>query len=105
MTCREAIQRAIQKDSLKIVDTRWTDAGALKPPEWMQIGDDIDGEAAGDVFVATLFGFSLLGYVVSIISLDRCKRDCRGNKGTGGGGGGEWNGGFIGMRTSKHKTA
>ena len=39
MTCREAIRRAIQKDSLKIVDTRWTDAGALKPPEWMQIGD------------------------------------------------------------------
>jgi len=39
MTCRESIRRAIQKDSLKIVDTRWTDAGALKPPEWMQIGD------------------------------------------------------------------
>ena len=39
MTCREAIRRAIQKDSLKIVDTRWTDAGALKPPEWMHIGD------------------------------------------------------------------
>ena len=39
MSCREAIRRAIQKDSLKIVDTRWTDAGALKPPEWMQIGD------------------------------------------------------------------
>lgn len=47
-----------------------------------------DGEAAGDVFMATLFGFSLLGYVVSIISLDRCKRDCSGNKGTGGAGGG-----------------
>ena len=39
MTCREAIRRAIQKDSLKIVDTRWTDAGALNPPEWMHIGD------------------------------------------------------------------
>jgi uncharacterized protein YbjT (DUF2867 family) len=39
MTCREAIRRAIQKDSLKIVDTRWTDAGALKQPEWTQIGD------------------------------------------------------------------
>ena len=42
MTCREAIRRAIQKDSLKIVDTSWTDAGALKPPEWMQIGDALD---------------------------------------------------------------
>jgi len=39
MTCREAIRRAIQKDSLQIVETRWTDAGELKPPEWAQSGD------------------------------------------------------------------
>lgn len=39
MTCREAIRRAIQKDSLQIVETRWTDAGGLKPPEWTQMGD------------------------------------------------------------------
>jgi hypothetical protein len=39
MTCREAIRRAIQKDSLQIVETRWTDAGELKPPEWVQSGD------------------------------------------------------------------
>ena len=39
MTCREAIKRAIQKDSLRIVETRWTDAGELKPPEWLQKGD------------------------------------------------------------------
>ena len=39
MTCREAIRRAIQKDSLKIVETRWTDAGELKPPEWVYSGD------------------------------------------------------------------
>jgi uncharacterized protein YbjT (DUF2867 family) len=39
MTCREAIRRAIQKDSLQIVETRWTDAGKLKPPEWAQRGD------------------------------------------------------------------
>lgn len=39
MTCREAIQRAIQKDSLQIVETRWTDAGELKPPEWVYSGD------------------------------------------------------------------
>lgn len=39
ISCREAIRRAIQKDSLQIVETRWTDAGLLKPPEWAQIGD------------------------------------------------------------------
>jgi uncharacterized protein YbjT (DUF2867 family) len=39
MTCREAIRRAIQKDSLQIVETRWTDAGELKPPEWVYRGD------------------------------------------------------------------
>ena len=39
MSCREAIQRAIQKDSLQIVETRWTDAGELKPPEWAHLGD------------------------------------------------------------------
>lgn len=37
--CCSAIDRAIQKDSLKIVDTRWTDAGSLNPPEWMHAGD------------------------------------------------------------------
>jgi uncharacterized protein YbjT (DUF2867 family) len=35
----ESINRAIQKDSLKIVDTRWTDAGEIKPPEWLYKGD------------------------------------------------------------------
>ena len=39
MTCSEAIRRAIQKDSLRIVETRWSDAGQLKPPEWTQPGD------------------------------------------------------------------
>jgi uncharacterized protein YbjT (DUF2867 family) len=39
MTCSEAIRRAIQKDSLQIVETRWTDAGELKPPEWVYSGD------------------------------------------------------------------
>ena len=37
--CSSAIDRAIQKDSLKIVETRWTDAGSLNPPEWMYEGD------------------------------------------------------------------
>ena len=39
MSCREAIRRAIQKDSMQIVETRWTDAGELKPPEWVHDGD------------------------------------------------------------------
>ncbi len=39
MTCSEVISRAIQKDSLQIVETRWTDAGEVKPPEWAQKGD------------------------------------------------------------------
>ena len=39
MTCREAIKRAIQKESLQIVETRWTDAGQLIPPEWVYSGD------------------------------------------------------------------
>jgi len=39
MTCGEAIRRAIQKDSMQIVETRWTDAGELKPPEWVYRGD------------------------------------------------------------------
>ena len=39
MTCREVISRAIQKDSMRIVETRWTDAGEVKPPEWAQKGD------------------------------------------------------------------
>lgn len=39
MSCENAIHRAIQKDSLQIVETRWTDAGELKPPEWVHLGD------------------------------------------------------------------
>ncbi len=39
LRCCSSIDRAIQKDSLKIVDTRWTDAGEVVPPEWMYAGD------------------------------------------------------------------
>ncbi|MBN1848000.1 MAG: SDR family oxidoreductase [Deltaproteobacteria bacterium] len=39
INCREAIRRAVQKDSQKIVETKWTDAGEIKPPEWIQKGD------------------------------------------------------------------
>jgi hypothetical protein len=39
ISCENAIRRAIQKDSLQIVETRWTDAGELTPPEWVHLGD------------------------------------------------------------------
>ncbi len=39
MTCYEVISRAIKKDSLQIVETRWTDAGDINPPEWAHRGD------------------------------------------------------------------
>ncbi len=39
LPCREVISRAILKDSLQIVETRWTDAGVIKPPEWAHKGD------------------------------------------------------------------
>ncbi len=37
--CHSAIELATRKDSLKIVETRWSDAGDLNPPEWMYAGD------------------------------------------------------------------
>jgi uncharacterized protein YbjT (DUF2867 family) len=39
LPCSEAINWAIKKDSLQIVETRWTDAGVIKPPEWAHKGD------------------------------------------------------------------
>ena len=37
--CRTAIRRALQKVDQRVVDTRWSDAGALHPPEWATMGD------------------------------------------------------------------
>ncbi len=37
--CFKAIELATRKDSLKITETRWSDAGDLNPPEWMYAGD------------------------------------------------------------------
>lgn len=39
MTISEVIRRAIKKDSLQIVETRWTDAGEIQSPEWARKGD------------------------------------------------------------------
>lgn len=40
MTCRQAIERAIEKIERHRVEACWTDAGALLPPEWTYCGDD-----------------------------------------------------------------
>ncbi|MBU1003425.1 MAG: SDR family oxidoreductase [Proteobacteria bacterium] len=37
--CRTAIRRALQKVQQQVVDTSWTDAGPLNPPEWAVPGD------------------------------------------------------------------
>lgn len=39
--CCKAIELATRKDSLKIMETRWSDAGDLNPPEWMYAGDAV----------------------------------------------------------------
>ena len=39
ITCREAIRKAFEADTLHLVQSRWTDAGELKPPEWLTEGD------------------------------------------------------------------
>ena len=37
--CRTAIRRALQKVEQRAVDTRWSDAGEVRPPEWAVAGD------------------------------------------------------------------
>ncbi|BBD09446.1 SDR family oxidoreductase [Desulfovibrio ferrophilus] len=37
--CRTAIRRALEKVEQHVVDTSWSDAGALTPPEWAVQGD------------------------------------------------------------------
>lgn len=37
--CRTAIRRALDKVRQHVVDTSWSDAGAMKPPEWAVQGD------------------------------------------------------------------
>ncbi|MBC8439119.1 MAG: SDR family oxidoreductase [Deltaproteobacteria bacterium] len=39
ISCREAIQRALDRIRQEQVDTCWTDAGEIKYPEWAQFGD------------------------------------------------------------------
>lgn len=40
MTCRDAIERAIEKIERHRVEACWTDAGRLLPPEWTYCGDE-----------------------------------------------------------------
>jgi hypothetical protein len=39
LTCRQAIRLALERVNDRRVETRWEDAGALRPPEWLQQGD------------------------------------------------------------------
>ncbi|MFW6055663.1 MAG: SDR family oxidoreductase [Thermodesulfobacteriota bacterium] len=39
LTCRQAIRQALQKIQQQEVDTCWSDAGELTPPEWVTCGD------------------------------------------------------------------
>ncbi len=48
LDCGRAIRRILEKRALRIVETDWTDAGALLPPEWAQAGDA--PYAGGDLF-------------------------------------------------------
>ncbi len=48
LDCRGSIKRILEKHELRIVETDWTDAGALIPPEWVQAGDA--AYAGGDLF-------------------------------------------------------
>jgi uncharacterized protein YbjT (DUF2867 family) len=39
LTCREAIRLALDRVAQRRVETSWTDAGSLSPPEWIREGD------------------------------------------------------------------
>ena len=39
LSCREAMEIALQRVRQELVDTCWTDAGAVLPPEWLYCGD------------------------------------------------------------------
>ncbi|SMC18221.1 Uncharacterized conserved protein YbjT, contains NAD(P)-binding and DUF2867 domains [Desulfacinum hydrothermale DSM 13146] len=39
LSCRDAIRKALQRIHQEQVDTCWSDAGHLHPPEWVQCGD------------------------------------------------------------------
>lgn len=48
MTCRQTIQRILEKKQQQLIETSWTDAGLVLPPEWVQRGDA--KYAGGSVF-------------------------------------------------------
>lgn len=39
LDCADAIRRACEKSDLEAVETHWSDAGPLRPPEWVRCGD------------------------------------------------------------------
>lgn len=39
LTCREAIRLALERIQQQLIETCWSDAGLLRPPEWTHCGD------------------------------------------------------------------
>jgi uncharacterized protein YbjT (DUF2867 family) len=56
MTCRGTIQRILVKRQQQIVETSWSDAGALRPLEWVQTGD---AEYAGGTVISAPYRIRL----------------------------------------------
>jgi uncharacterized protein YbjT (DUF2867 family) len=58
LDARAAIRRALEKKRLQIVETCWTDAGPLRPPEWVHQGDE---PYAGGPLLESAFRAELAG--------------------------------------------
>ncbi|QJT09917.1 SDR family oxidoreductase [Oceanidesulfovibrio marinus] len=56
LSVRETIRRALQKTRQHTVETCWSDAGELLPPEWLRCGDApyAGGDVLGEAFSVTL---------------------------------------------------
>jgi len=63
MTCRQSIERAIEKIDQHRVEACWTDAGELLPPEWSYCGDE---SYAGGTVLACAYRIRLKASPVEI---------------------------------------
>lgn len=56
MDCRRTIRRLLIKRQQQIIETSWTDAGSVLPPEWVQTGDE---HYAGGTVIAAAYRIRL----------------------------------------------
>lgn len=56
LDCPRAIRRSLEKRAQQIVETCWTDAGALLPPEWTHTGD---AHYSGGTVIRTAYAIRL----------------------------------------------